>query len=171
MLEPYPSWDSRQLGNTFLLQRRNLKTEAMLETNTSCISCLKKYAQQFEKRKKKTICNENMKSIHLIFYNPNFSFLGGSLSARVSLNIDSVKSWAEAWVGIWWYKLSANSLPVLQHGEDSTVSTNEATLGPLTLLTLPTCLLECFDLDDGKSERCSLVKGAGCSWRESIFNL
>lgn len=53
MLEPYPYWDSRQLGNTFLLQRRNLKTEAMLETNTSCISCLKKICSTVWKGKKK----------------------------------------------------------------------------------------------------------------------
>lgn len=53
MLKPYPYWDSRQLGNTFLLQRRNLKTEVMLEANTSCISCLKKIMLSSLKKEKK----------------------------------------------------------------------------------------------------------------------
>lgn len=93
MLKPYPDWDSRQLGNTFLLQRRNLKTEAMLETNTSCISCLQKImlSSLLKKKKKKTICNENTKSIHLIFYNPDLSILGDVVTARVSVNVDNIK--------------------------------------------------------------------------------
>lgn len=41
--------------------------------------------------KKKEICNENMKSIHLIFYNPNFSILRDFVTARVSMNVDNVK--------------------------------------------------------------------------------
>lgn len=76
-----------------------------------------------------------MKSIHLIFYNPNFSFLRDFVTAHAAVNVDNV-IWAEACIGIWQYKLSANSLPVLQHGEDSTDSTSDATLGPFILLTL-----------------------------------
>lgn len=41
--------------------------------------------------KKKEICNENMKSIHLIFYNPNFSILRDFVTAHVSMNVDNVK--------------------------------------------------------------------------------
>lgn len=51
MLKPYPDWNSRQLGNTFLLQRQNLKTEVILETKIGCISWLKNYSQQFVKTK------------------------------------------------------------------------------------------------------------------------
>lgn len=42
-------------------------------------------------KKKKTICNENMKSIHLIFYNPDLSILGDVVTAHVSVNVDNVK--------------------------------------------------------------------------------
>lgn len=99
MLKPYPYWDSRQLGNTFLLQRRNLKTEVMLEANTSCISCLKKIMLSSLKKEKKTICNENMKSIHLIFYNPNFSFLRDFVTAHAVVNVDN----AMLGRGLHWY--------------------------------------------------------------------
>lgn len=32
-----------------------------------------------------------MKSIHLIFYNPDLSILGDVVTARVSVNVDNVK--------------------------------------------------------------------------------
>lgn len=41
-----------------------------------------------------------MKSIHLIFYNPNFSFLRDFVTAHAAVNVDNV-IWAEACIGIW----------------------------------------------------------------------
>lgn len=48
--------------------------------------------------------NENMKSVHLLFRNPNFSVLGGCEIARVSVRVDNT----ELDRGLSWYLVVQN---------------------------------------------------------------